>query len=797
MQRAVAALAFLAAWAGAMGFASAQTTPVQVRAVRGTPVVDGSLAEEAWSAAPWVGPFVQREPAFGAKGTRRTRTRVTYDDHAMYVAVECETDETPDARLGRRDQIPTGEAVRVLVDAHGDGNGAMVFSTNPSGMQADSIIASDGVADPGWDAVWDVETSVSDKGWVAEFRIPWSVLRFEARAPDVKLQVERDDFQAGEVTALVGIPPNSPKFVARFAPIKGVEGLRPSRVFELRPYTLGRWRGLKDPDRLDPTPTWSGSIGGDLKLGLTNDLMLDASINPDFGQVEVDPAVLNLSPFEPFFPEKRPFFLEGSDIFKTPLRIVHTRRIGQTVQSPDPIHPGGEMSAVDPSVTIYGATKLTGRIGGVSVGLLEGVTGPAHATERYTDASGGQHEDRRRVIPVTNWTAARVRTSVGNGSTVGALATHVGRFGNPADAVGSVDWDMRLGSGVHRFIGQLAASNAWNATDAEHTGTAAHVQLSRAEDPLWIWDLRLRAMSRRFDPNGLGYLDRADLVNVVYDTYLRTPKPLGPLRKVSINPWVSHQRNMDGLLLDQHLGFDAWLTTRELWSWGAGGRYLSSRYDDRETRGGPAFHLGPSLEGWTWLDTDNRVRVRGGVSGSLATQDGGHRTNASGWLTWTVTPRISLSLTSLLRLVFDQPRWADTETDASGLDHYVFGKQQARIVDTTLRAGLSLSRRATLDLYSQMLVGEVRFREYTELARPDELVPYRPSADKSYQRLAVTVNAVGRYEYLPGSFVTLVLLQRQAFSPLRGEPGYGSTTDLLREARPDTMLMTKVSYLFL
>ncbi len=788
--------AVLAVWAAGAGLAVAQP-PVQVRAVRGSPEVDGSLEDEVWSEAPWVGPFVQREPDFGARGTRRTRTRVIYDDHALYVAVECETDGAPDARLGRRDQIPSGEAVRVLVDARGDGNGAMVFSTNPSGMQADSILASDGVADSGWDAVWDVETSVSNKGWSAEFRIPWSVLRFEARTPAVKIQVERDDFQRGEVTALVGIPPSSPKLIASFAPVQGVEGLRLSRVFELRPYVLGRWRALEDPDRLDPTSTWSGAIGGDLKLGLTSDLMLDVTINPDFGQVEVDPAILNLSPYEPFLPEKRPFFLEGSDIFKTPIRIVHTRRIGQLVVPPDPDRPGGEITQVDPTANIYGATKLTGRVGNLSIGLLEGVTGPARATERYTDSAGNAQSDRRRVLPVTNWTAARVRTTVGNGSTVGMLATHVGRFGEPADAVGSVDWDMRLGAGVHRFTGQLAASKAWNATDSEHTGTAAHVQLSRAEDPLWIWDLRLRAMSRRFDPNALGYLDRADLVNILYDTYLRTPQPVGPFRKLSLNPWVNHQRNIDGLVTDQHIGLDGWATTREMWSWGIGCRYLSSRYDDRETRGGPAFRMGPSFEGWTWVDTDSRVRVKGGVSGSIATQDGGHRSNGTVWVTWAVTPRISLSATSLLRLVFDQPRWADTESDASGTDHYVFGRQQARILDTTVRAGLSLSRRASLDLYSQMLVGEVRYRDYTELSTPEALVPYTPSEDKSYQRVAMTVNAVGRYEYLPGSFVTLVVLQRQALAPQRGEPGYGTTADLLRQAKPDTMIMSKVSYLLL
>ncbi|MBI5534341.1 MAG: carbohydrate binding family 9 domain-containing protein [Deltaproteobacteria bacterium] len=792
--RALTCATLALAWISWTRSAPAQT-PKPVEAKRGTPAVDGILDDAAWKAAPWTGPFVQREPAVGARASHQTRTRVTYDDRAVYVAVECETDARVEARMGRRDQIPTGEALRVLIDAHGDGNGAKLFSTNPSGMQADAQVAADGTSDIGWDAVWDVETTVTPRGWRAEFRIPWSVLRFDAHAPNVRIQVERDDYAAGEVTALVGIPQNSPKFVARFAPMQGVSGLRPVRVFELRPYLLGRWRMLKDPDRLDPTGTWSGSVGTDLKLGITNDLMLDATLNPDFGQVEVDPAVLNLTTYEPFFQERRPFFLEGSDLFKTPIRILHTRRIGQSVEVPDPIHPGGEMTSVDPTATIWGATKVTGRIGGVSVGILEGTTAAAYGTERYTDAGGAQHNEKRTVLPVTNWVAARVRTTVGNGSTVGGMATHVGRFGRPDDAVGSLDWDIRIASGVHRFNGQLAASRAWNLTDERHSGTAAHLALARAEDPTWLWTLQARALSRSFDPNGLGYLERPDVFHYLYDTTIRTPNPVGVLRSAYANPWVFRQTNMDGLVVDQHVGLDVGITTRAQWGAGLGGRYITPRYDDRETRGGIAYRLQRSWEGWQWWNTDPRPALRGGSWGSVASQNGGHRATGSVWFTWSITPSVSLSWTTTARLVVGVPRWADTEVDATGRDHYVFGRQDARIFDNMLRAGVALSRRATIDLYSQLLVGTVRYRNYQELVEADVLTPYTPSGDKSYQDLAVTINAVAKYEYLPGGFVTLVYLQRQALSPAPGDPGYGTTSDLLRTAKPDSMLMAKLSYL--
>ena len=296
--------------------------------VRGTPVVDGRIDDDAWQRAPWSVDFRQRDPQPGADAAHRTRARVLFDADAIYIAISCETDGRPEARLARRDEIPAGEWAAVMIDTRGEGVSAYSFITNPAGVMADSIVQGDNNFNNAWDSVWNVETTVGAHGWTAEFRIPWRVLRFEGTHPALRIQFERNDYGEGQTVALVPIPTESPRYVASFEQLIGVNAIAPPRILEFRPYVLGRWRLATDPDRLDPTGILSGNVGGDLKFGITNDLIVDATVRPDFGQVEVDPAVVNLGTYELFFNERRPFFVEGTDLFNTPIRILHTRRIG-------------------------------------------------------------------------------------------------------------------------------------------------------------------------------------------------------------------------------------------------------------------------------------------------------------------------------------------------------------------------------------------------------------------------------------------------------------------------------------
>lgn len=762
--------------------------------VRGTPVVDGRIDDDAWQRAPWSVDFRQRDPQPGADAAHRTRARVLFDADAIYIAISCETDGRPEARLARRDEIPAGEWAAVMIDTRGEGVSAYSFITNPAGVMADSIVQGDNNFNNAWDSVWNVETTVGAHGWTAEFRIPWRVLRFEGTHPALRIQFERNDYGEGQTVALVPIPTESPRYVASFEQLIGVNAIAPPRILEFRPYVLGRWRLATDPDRLDPTGILSGNVGGDLKFGITNDLIVDATVRPDFGQVEVDPAVVNLGTYELFFNERRPFFVEGTDLFNTPIRILHTRRIGAAPDYPATRY-GGEITAIDPNATIWGAAKIAGRIGGLSFLVLDAVTAPAHATESY----GAGQRASLVAAPATNWLAARVRAPVGAGSTLGAIFTHVGRV-HPRgedDIVGSVDWDLRAPDGVHRFRGQLAASRAWNIDDGVHSGTGMYLEALRSEDPMWTWTLHSRVYSRNFDPNGLGYLERPNMVQFVFDTTVRTPRPIGAFRSAYVNPWVFRTTNVDNVVIDQGGGLEVGATGRNQWSLGLGGVVWTPRDDDRETRGGINWHNDPSVEGWAWVSSDPRVRVRAGASADVSTRQEGHRGSVTLWTTIIPAPFLTLNLNVVGRSVTNMPRWVENLTDVGGAIHSVFGQQRAQILDVSLRASAAVTRRLTFDLYSQFLAASFRYDHYRELVAPDRLVASAYGGNADYDRVSLTVNAVGRYEYLPGSFFTVVLLHRSALTAYSGDAGFDSGLGLVGSTRPDTMLLAKMTYLWM
>lgn len=789
-----AALAIVVAFGLAfLGFTSRARATV-VTATPGTPTVDGRLDDPVWLAAPWTEDFLQRSPETGAAATHRTRARVLYDAQNLYIALECTTTARPAVRLSRRDATPTGEWARVMIDARGEGVTAFAFTTNPAGIQVDAIAQGDGDFDAAWDAVWLAEPAVNDHGWTVEFSIPWSALRFDSAHPTLRVQFERSDFREGQTVALVPVPADAPHYVANFAPLAGVDHLRPHRVLELRPYVIDRFRLATDPGLLDPTPAISQSVGLDFKLGLTNDLVLDATLNPDFGQVEVDPSIVNLSTYESFFPERRPFFLEGTDLFRTPIRLLHTRRIGAGPGAPDPLH-GGSITAIDPSASIWGASKLSGRIGSLSFLLLDGVTAPARAVETY---GAGEHA----VIPAapaTNWFAARARAPFGVGSTMGALFTHVGRFdpGTQNDTVGSVDWDLRAPDGIHRFRGQLAASQAWTHAGGPHSGTALYLEFARAEHPAWIWTLRTRVYSRDFDPNGLGYLDRPNLVGLLFDLTVRTPRPVGLFRTLYANPFAWRTTNTSNLVIDQGAGLELGAVTRTQWSLGLGARASSAFDDDRETRGGIAWHNPPSVGSWAWISSDPRPTLRGGLYADLASQQAGHRGSATAWLAWIPVPFLTIHLTATGRTVVNIPRWIENLTDATSQVHPIFGTQRAQILDSTLRVSASVTRHLSLDLYAQLLAAALRYEQFAELVTTTQLVPTPYAGRPDYDRVAFTLNAVARWEYLPGSYVTLVLLHRSATSVGPVDSGYDSGLGLLGQTRPDTLLMTKLTCLWM
>jgi len=331
---------------------------------KGTVYLDGKLDESAWADAPVTDHFTQIDPNEGQPASQRTEVRVLYGDDALYVGVRLHDDGKVTARLGRRDG-PLGDSdwFGVMIDSYHDHRTAFGFDVNPLGVRRDEIKTID-VDDNSWDAVWEVATSIDAGGWTAEFRIPFSQLRFGSASDQTwGVQFERIIGRNHEYDVSTFIPKREQGGVPRYGHLDGLHDVRPGKRLEVLPYTVSKAeyidRGL-DPFR--SRHEYSTSAGADLLYRVTSSLTLNATFNPDFGQVEVDPAVVNLGVYETFFEEKRPFFVEGSEIFNFGAngtsggQLFYSRRIGRT-PSLAPPSPRSDMPDV---TTILGAAKLSG-----------------------------------------------------------------------------------------------------------------------------------------------------------------------------------------------------------------------------------------------------------------------------------------------------------------------------------------------------------------------------------------------------------------------------------------------------
>src|SRR3954463_2267618 len=461
-------------------FAAAQTVPVQrstTTAARkdGPVVIDGKLDEAAWAKAPVFNQFTQAFPNVGRPDTT-TLVRVLYDDDAIYVGVKALAAH-PDsiaAQLTRRDGGGYSDWILVNIDSYHDRRTSFQFGANPKGVQRDAYISNDNNTDGNWDAVWDVGTRIDADGWTAEYRIPLSQLRYGSAAPGAGrgwgFQVMRDIARRAERESFSPWTPDGSGFVSRFGDLRGLVDLATPGRLEVLPYVSAKvTRQPGDPadpffHKTDTKP----NVGGDIRYGLPGGLTLTGTVNPDFGQVEVDPAVVNLSAFETFFPEKRPFFLEGGDVFSFGNVVrnndyggqtfFYTRRIGR---GPIRFPSGAGINYVDmPDVTpIAGAAKVTGKLGHWSLGLLDAVTPEVKADVAATSVG---RDSATAVNPLTNFLAARTRRDFRAGRTVvGGMFTLANRkqsdlFSNllsTSAGYGGLDFESRWNRGKYVVSG--------------------------------------------------------------------------------------------------------------------------------------------------------------------------------------------------------------------------------------------------------------------------------------------------------------------------------------------------------
>jgi hypothetical protein len=772
--------------------------------------LDGELTEDVWQQAPLISGFKQRDPKDGADATYDTEARVAYDATALYVAVQA-LDPEPARIVGirtRRDESSPSDWIRVLVDSFHDRRSAYEFAINPAGVKQDVYWFNDGNNDTGWDAVWEVAVSRGPRGWRAEFRIPFSQLRFHpAASATFGFAVVRQIGRLNETTTWPLLSKHASGYVSSFGELTGLQLDRSPKRLEMVPYVVGdvTTQPGEAGNPLRQTTDGDGSLGLDLKYALRPGLTLTATANPDFGQVEADPAVVNLSAFETFFSERRPFFVEGSGIFRFDLDcndgncsgLFYSRRIGRSPRGEANV-PDGGFFAAPAQTTILGATKLTGRAGPFSIGVLNAVTGDEDAV-----IATGLTRTRQTVEPLTSYSVARARREFTNQSSLGFMMTSTNR--NLDDATrflagqaytGGIDWDWRLrkkyaiqgywvGSSIRGDAGAIAELQQSNVHSFQRpdsdglefdpsrtalNGYGAMLAFAKIGGERTRFNSNFSMKSPGFDINDVGFMRRADQRNMSNWLQVRYERPNKWYRsfRYNLNQWAGW--NFDGDRLNLGYNVNAHVVFRNHWGTGSGVNYLPQSFDDRATRGGPGAYQTTQRSVWWYVEGDQRKPVSVGMFGFTGGDNKGSSiSEVDPYINWRPSSFLKLSAEFAFVKNHDQSQWIE-QLD----DRYIFGELRQRTVSIRTRLNYTVTPNLTIQLYAEPFVSagdylsfkqlaDGRSREYAQRFAP---TAYGSNPDFNYRSFRTT--NVLRWEYRPGSTLFVVWQQGREDTLERG-----------------------------
>ena len=765
-------LVIVAANSSAQTGPSHQTVPV-VHSVRATApiIVDGLLNDEVWLRAPAVTSFTQRDPEEGKPVSEATEMRIAYDEKALYVAAKM-SDREPARiarQLARRDQNAEADSFSVFLDPHHDHVTGAAFSVSAAGVQSDATIYNDSSTDNSWDAVWESAVRIDDTGWSAEIRIPYSQLRFSPSAQlTFGLNAMRYIQRKKEEAWMVQVPKTENGLASRMGHLDGLDGVSPHRTVEFMPYLVSRAEYV-EPEPGDPFNDGARAFAGtglDLKYRVSSSLSLDGTINPDFGQVEVDPAVVNLTAFETFYEEKRPFFIEGANIFSNFGRggannfwgfnradpmLFYSRRIGRAPQG----SAGGDFVEQPTSTTILGAAKLTGKTKkGWSLGTLDAVTG-----REWAKAVTGLEQTESEVEPLSNYFVGRAEKELGRRAAIGVLGTAVNRdlrapdlrADLPAQAyVGGIDGYYFLDSKREWVVnGRIAGSYLTGSTDAitglqnasqRYFGRpdATHVELDPTATSLggWTGSLNLNrnagvhqvnaalwSVSPGFDSSDAGFTFAADRAGMHAVYQWRNPKVNRFARSrflafAKFYTW-NFARDLQGD------GFFAIgnLELKNYWSVFANAGLFRDTQDDRATRGGPSMLNPSAATGSIGVESDGRKTMS--IGGNINF----NRNEVGGWsrgLSVNVRYRPAASLEISAGPGFDRnhnlSQYVDTFADPIVTDtygsRYVFSTLDQKEFSLQTRVNYVMSPKMSLQVYMQPLVSVGHYTGFKQFATP-------------------------------------------------------------------------------
>ena len=809
-------------------------------------VIDGNLNEEAWLQSPLIKDFIQYEPAEGKPSMRQTEIRILFGRDNLYVgATMYDNEEDIENNLGRRDEYNRADWFMVSIDSYYNQKTAFTFAVNAAGVQLDgqqddnrklsvrdaNPLLPEGL-DPSWDAIWFSHINIENDRWIAEIRIPYSMLRYSRNEVQTwGIHFRRRNPKLGEVSEWPYIPRNQrTNLVSGYGKITEIKNLDPRRNIQVRPYILGGLDLFENENIPGTTDTrLKFDAGGDLKIGIGPNIMLDATISPDFGQVEADPAVLNLTAFETFFPEKRPFFLEGADIFKFGIgnsRLFYSRRLGAN----EPIIAAGKLSGHSEN--------------GLSFGLLGSTEG-------------------KNFNPVNNYGVFRASKTIGQYSSAGGMLTY---YHSPAETgkgwqsiTGGIDWDLRFKNNKYSFEG-IAAFSDRNplVQDVDRETGAMSGLVLRKRQGIVDGHFTLLLFTDEYNPNDIGWISFEQnwyqiWSNVNYK--IKEGKSFGNFQRGEVSLFYTRRYSYLELYdMGSNINLNTSLTTKKFRLLKFGGRFydLLGGYDLWETRGLGIWAKPAGVELSAEFNSDERRNWKITPKGTIkkynnngseygvdfqsiinagtrlsfqANLKGNWEDNKTAWASnesfmedngsWKIG-NLSTSPDNLgdgdYTTFDDMGMLGDILADVNEYSpgkYYVpvFGTRDTRSLDLTLRGALTFTSKFSMQLYTQFFVAKGKYDNFSILASPDDMIDfpaYPKRRDFNYKNLQS--NFVTRWEYRPGSAIYFVWShsrkKNDVMNPLApwGDPLYeqslcGQVSDIFR-IFPKNSFMIKIDYAF-
>jgi hypothetical protein len=834
------------------------------RLVTPRPVIDGILDDECWKKGTWAGDYHQFIPNEGAKPTYPTELNIQYDDKYLYVAFRA-FDGEPEKMVrmaGVRDEL-VGDIVGLTLDSYRDYRTGFEFSVTSWGQKIDLILFNPASWDFNWNAVWKVKTGIEDSSWVAEYEIPLSQLRFSKQDEQVwGLHTWRWISRLSEESNWEKQSKIGPGMLYNFGELKGISGLKKSGRLEIMPYVLGKVETMEAEPGNPFTENGrapGGNIGLDAKIGVSSNFTVDLTVNPDFGQVESDPSVMNLTAFETFYEEKRPFFLEGLTIFDYKFdenSLFYSRRIGHSPSLT--VDPTDEQYVKAPEMTsILSAAKFSGTTSkGLSVGFIQSLTANEYAN--VSDKDG--NKSTKPVEPLTNYIVARVQQGYNAGNTVvGGIFTSANRFINDPSLefltrnayTGGADilhhWkdkkyylDARLiGSyeeGTAESIKALQESSAryyqrpgadyldYDTTRTTLSGYGGKFKIGKGSQGFWRYSTGVNWRSPGLELNDLGYMREADVIDQENNVSYLINQPVSVFHSYEVGLEQFNSWNFNGTYLESgaHLSFMSEFTNN--WSFNINLIGHTNRVDTRILRGGPEMIMPGGFTTFGHIKTDQSKKLILDFSYEL------EKSGNSSATVYSFGPGISIRPIQALKLGvtanyannYDNLQYV-TQLDYMADKRYLLGKIDQNTLGLTFRIDVNITPEFSIQYYGSPFISKGSYSAFKRVTNPgDETYSNRFSvlsetfrangqigldenndatadytiADPNFNFHEFRSNLVAKWEYRLGSYIYFVWSMNKTGVTGSSDLSMGESYQELKSIYPNNVFLIKLNYWF-